>query len=101
MQLVIMATRKGWRCRAGDLTFLGAGDHEHYGDHDPPPSHVRYGNQKALIVIETLALLAGVLPPRAMGLAMEWAARHREALLANWKRARRQEPLLRIPPLEW
>jgi hypothetical protein len=35
-----------------------------------------------------------------VGLAMEWAARHREELLENWERARRQEPLERIPPLE-
>ena len=80
--------------------FLGLVITMHYGDHEPPHFHVRYGSNKALIAIETLTLLAGRLPPRALGLAMEWAARHREELLENWKRAKQQEPLKRIPPLE-
>lgn len=80
--------------------FLGLVIAMHYRDHEPPHFHARYGGNKALIAIETLTLLAGRLPPRALGLAMEWAARHREELLENWKRAKRQEPLERIPPLE-
>lgn len=35
-----------------------------------------------------------------MGLVVEWASLHREALLENWERARRGEPLRPIPPLE-
>lgn len=69
-------------------------------DHEPPHFHARYGEQNALIAIETLTVLAGCLSPRVLGLAMEWAARHRDELLHNWERARRQEPLERIPPLE-
>lgn len=80
--------------------FLGLVITMHYKDHEPPHFHVHYGEQKALIAIETLTVLAGRLSPRALGLAMEWAARHREELLENWERARRQEPLERIPPLE-
>ena len=34
------------------------------------------------------------------GLVVEWASLHREALLENWERARRGEPLRPIPPLE-
>lgn len=80
--------------------FLGLVITMHYRDHDPPHFHVRYGDRKALFAIESMALLAGGLPPRAMGLVTEWGVRHREELLANWERARRQEPLQRIPPLE-
>jgi hypothetical protein len=31
---------------------------------------------------------------------MEWAALHRDELLNDWQRARRQEPLKPIDPLE-
>ena len=51
-------------------------------------------------VIETLALLDGALPPRALGLVTEWAALHRDELSANWRRAREQAPLQPIAPLE-
>jgi hypothetical protein len=46
----------------------------YYNDHEPPHFHVRYAGQKALIAIETLSLLRGDLPPRALGLITEWAA---------------------------
>ncbi len=42
----------------------------------------------------------GGLPPRALGLVMEWAALHREELLADWERARKSEPLAPVPPLQ-
>ena len=35
-----------------------------------------------------------------MELVLEWVALHREELVENWERARNQEPLKRIPPLE-
>ncbi|HEY1932483.1 MAG TPA: DUF4160 domain-containing protein [Acetobacteraceae bacterium] len=44
-----------------------------YDDHAPPHFHVRYGGQKAIVAIESLAILDGGLPPRALGLVMEWA----------------------------
>ncbi|MHB8420262.1 MAG: DUF4160 domain-containing protein [Myxococcales bacterium] len=67
-----------------------------------PPSdfHVRYGGAKASLSIDTLALLEGRLPPRTLGLVVEWATLHREELMADWKRAERSERLFRIPPLE-
>lgn len=45
-----------------------------YSEHNPPHFHARYGNHKVEIAIETLTILAGKLPPRAMGLVMEWAS---------------------------
>ena len=41
-----------------------------YADHSPPHFHVRYGEQKALVSILTLTLLAGTLSPRAFGLVV-------------------------------
>jgi hypothetical protein len=72
----------------------------YYSDHAPPHFHVRYAGQKALVGIETLAVLEGSLSPRVLGLVVEWAALHRQDLLGNWELARRQAPLKGIDPLE-
>ena len=72
----------------------------YYDDHAPPHFHVRYGDQKAIIAIPSLALLHGRLSPRVFGMAVEWASLHRGELLENWELARQQAPLNRIDPLE-
>lgn len=72
----------------------------YYNDHAPPHFHVRYGQQKAIITIETLTLLEGKLKPRALGLAIEWAALHQSELLENWELARQNAQLNKIEPLE-
>ena len=53
-----------------------------------------------VVGITDLAVLQGTLPPRALGLVMEWAALHREELLEDWYLARGLAPLKRIRPLE-
>jgi hypothetical protein len=50
-------------------------------------------------VIETLAVLAGELPARALRLMHEWAQPHRAELEANWEAARARAPLASIEPL--
>jgi len=72
----------------------------YYNDHPPPHFHVRYGQQKAIIEIQSLSILAGKLSLRALGLVIEWAASHQAELLQNWELARQQEPLEPIQPLE-
>jgi hypothetical protein len=71
-----------------------------YDDHAPPHFHVRYGEQKAIIAIDTLTILRGQLAPRVRGLVMEWAALHKEELLEDWTLAKNQAPLKKIQPLE-
>jgi hypothetical protein len=71
-----------------------------YNDHPPPHFHVRYGTLKAIIAIESLALLEGRLSPRALGLVMEWAELHRRDLREAWRLAERHAPLQPIAPLE-
>ena len=71
-----------------------------YGDHLPPHFHARYGRKQVIVGIETLSVLEGHLPPRALGLVMEWAAVHQAELRADWELARRQAPLQKIAPLE-
>ena len=72
----------------------------YYNDHSPPHFHVRYSGQKAIIGIESLAVLRGRLTPKALGLVVEWAAKHQEELMDDWELARRQKPLTSILPLE-
>lgn len=43
-----------------------------YDDHPPPLFDVRYGSHKAIIAIQTLGAIDGHLPPRALGMIMEW-----------------------------
>ena len=80
--------------------FLGIVIAMFYNDHEPPHFHARYGGRRATIEIETLTLLDGSLPPRVLGLVIEWAALHRPELKENWERARRQAPLSTVTPLE-
>ena len=80
--------------------FFGISVLMYYNDHNPPHFHVRYGSQKAIVGVESLAVLRGSLTPRALGLVVEWASRHQEELMIDWERARRQEPLQSIVPLE-
>jgi hypothetical protein len=71
-----------------------------YNDHEPSHFHARYGTHKAIIALESLKVIAGSLPPRVMGLVLEWVMLHRDELNANWNRARAKEPLATIAPLE-
>lgn len=68
------------------------------GSHARPHFHARYAG-KAASVDFAGELLAGSLPPRALGLVAEWAALHRDELSQNWELARREEPLKPIEPL--
>jgi hypothetical protein len=80
--------------------FFGIVVQMYYADHDPPHFHVRYAGHKALIAIETLCVLRGSLPPRALGLVAEWAAKHRAELMEDWNLARAERRLNPIAPLE-
>jgi len=64
-----------------------------------PHFHARYGGDEASIDIETLLVIAGALPPRALRLVEEWAREHQDELRMNWSRARRHDPLVPIDPL--
>ncbi|MGE5280963.1 MAG: DUF4160 domain-containing protein [Chloroflexota bacterium] len=62
--------------------------------------HARYGESEASIDIETLGVMSGELPGRALRMVREWAARHRVALKWNWRLARAKQPLASIEPLK-
>jgi hypothetical protein len=70
-----------------------------YNDHPPPHFDAEYGGSVMLVAIETLAVIAGRLPPRATGMVVEWATEHQEELREAWELAREMEPLDRMDPL--
>jgi hypothetical protein len=72
----------------------------YYDDHMPPHFHAIYGEFEALVRIDTLELLAGSVPRRALALVLEWAALHRGELADDWDRARAGLPLAAIQPLD-
>jgi hypothetical protein len=72
----------------------------YHSDHAPPHFHARYSGQEAVIAIDSLQVLDGKLPPRVIGLVLEWAFRRRDELRLNWDLARRGLPLNPVPPLE-
>jgi hypothetical protein len=71
-----------------------------FDDHNPPHFHARYAGKKVAIEIESLRILEGNIPPRALGLVIEWAAQHRDELFANWKLAKSNQSPHKIEPLK-
>jgi hypothetical protein len=71
----------------------------YYNDHAPPHFHVRYGEQKAIVAIDPVEVLHGLLSPKARALILEWAELHKNELMADWELARQQAPLNMIDPL--
>ena len=80
--------------------FFGIVVRMYFRDHSPAHFHAEYGEYEALVEIETLSILRGELPRRAMALVLEWAALHRQELRADWERARAGTPLESIAPLD-
>jgi len=70
-----------------------------FNDHNPPHFHAFYGDEQALIEIGGLRVFAGRLPPRVLGLVIEWATLHQQELPDDWHRAHGNKPLLKIEPL--
>ena len=42
-----------------------------FDDHAPPHFHAQYGSDEVIININALAVIAGKIPPRGMGLVMD------------------------------
>jgi hypothetical protein len=79
--------------------FLGIIIRMFYRELNPPHFHAYYGDYEALIDIQKNELLSGNLPPRVLGIVVEWTALHQEELMVNWERSKKQEPLQAIEPL--
>jgi hypothetical protein len=79
--------------------FLGIIITMYFNDHHPPHFHVRYNEYRALISINNFSILEGALPPRILGLVMEWAGLHKEELMENWNLLQISGKYNKIEPL--
>ena len=71
-----------------------------YDEHNPPHFHAQYGEYNCCIDIQSLSVIEGNFPARALGLVVEWAILHKDELMTNWHRVKRQELLQKIEPLK-
>ncbi|MGV1892707.1 DUF4160 domain-containing protein, partial [Rhizobium rhizogenes] len=55
-------------------------------DHLPPHFHILTPDADALVDIATLEILRGKLPRKAQDIALEWAAKNKAAIAAEWNR---------------
>ena len=79
--------------------FYGIVIKMYFDDHPPPHFHAEYGEYEAVLSVETLAIIAGSLPPRATGMVAEWASLHQRELMTAWQSATQHEPVTKIDPL--
>jgi phosphomannomutase len=70
-----------------------------YDEHNPPHFHAQYGEYRCCIDIQTLGVIEGAIPARALGLVVEWAILHKSELLENWERIENQQSINKIEPL--
>jgi hypothetical protein len=80
--------------------FYGIIIRMYHRDHPPAHFHVFYQGNDAKIDIEKLALMAGYLPRRALGLVLDWAELHQNELRVNWTLAQQRQSINNINPLE-
>lgn len=64
-------------------------------EHNPPHFHAIYGEYIAEIDINTLEVIVGDLPDKALSLVKEWATAHKQDLLNIWN----EQVFNKIPPL--
>ena len=57
----------------------------YFDNHGPPHFHALYGGDEALVASDSLTVLHGHLPPRALGLVVEWALLRQAELREAWQ----------------
>jgi hypothetical protein len=81
-------------------SFFGIAIRMYYRDHAPPHFHAYYQEHEVRIAIDSLQILSGRLPRRALALVLEWAELRGQELQANWISAEQRKRLSEIEPLE-
>jgi hypothetical protein len=65
-------------------------------EHNPPHIHVIYGDYMSAIDIQTLDVLEGDLPEKALNLVKEWIQQHQSEILEIWS----TQQFKKVAPLE-
>ena len=79
--------------------FLGIRILMYFQEHNPPHFHAHYNEYRASISIEHFGVMEGRLPPKVLGLVVEWAEAHQEELMQNWETMKQTGAYLKIDPL--
>ncbi|HEY5560581.1 MAG TPA: DUF4160 domain-containing protein [Clostridiaceae bacterium] len=64
-------------------------------EHNPPHIHVIYGDYMSAINIQTLDVLEGDLPEKALNLVKEWIQQYQSEILEIWF----TQQFKKVPPL--
>jgi hypothetical protein len=81
-------------------SFFGIIIWMYYDDHNPPHFHATYAEFEVKIAIKTFEVLEGYLPPRVLGMVIEWTELHQKELWENWKLLHENNLPKKIPPLK-
>ena len=71
-----------------------------FNEHAPPHFHVEYAEYHAVINIQTLELMDGKFPRRALGLVLDWAELHQQELMTDWNLCQQHQQPREITALE-
>ena len=80
--------------------FYGILIQMYWQDHAPPHFHALYAEHEVLMSIETLEVLRGNMPRRALALIVEWAEKHQTDLLEDWNLCTQNQSPNKIQPLD-
>ncbi len=69
-------------------------------EHNPPHFHAYYGEDVAIIDIDSCELKEGYLPKKQLKLVLAWSELKQEELKANWTLAMNSELPFKIEPLK-
>ena len=81
-------------------TFFGIIVRMYYGDHNPPHFHAEYQGQRASFTFDGNLLAGQIRSGTARKLIREWAERHQDELMLNWKNIEEGRQIFKIEPLE-
>ncbi len=79
--------------------FYGIVIKMYFRDHPPPHFHAEYAGQEMIVDIQSVSVIAGTLPSRAMRMVLEWTTQHQPELIQMWGLAANLQPIGRIDPL--
>ena len=79
--------------------FFGIKIYMHWADHLPMHFHAQYGSTQAIISIEQVAVIKGILPAKQLKLVLAWCEIHKQELIENWKSAQKNDKIMKIEPL--
>lgn len=71
-----------------------------FGERDDPHFHALYGAHEAVINIQTLGVMKGSLPQRALRLVLEWTAKCQEQMMEDWHLCTANQTPVPIEPLD-